>query len=491
MKRNSFSITHISIFIVILLLTSLIFIDGALNNLSASDYEIVSTFSINNSKPQIKVDKDNNIHIVWQGIVDGKEHIFYREMRNNKWEDIVIIDNELSEKNKNPFIILDNNTNIHIFWSGKINSNFRIFHSYRINGYWYKDKNPVDNLPEQDNEYPNAVVDEYNTIHLVWFSGNSINDRIYYGISRDKIHFDIYGPLDNNPNNYNWFPQLFNLEKLLLTYFASINSNFFVKVLEVDESDILEKNNLDYDLETTISNKLPQILTKDGKELMALWYDTYKNYDRIFLLMNQNISIIDDNANEDNYFPFGVFDNKNNLHIVWCSSNQSESKILYKFITSNYTSNKEVIINDVNKYFSSPKIDIDNSGTPYLVWYSSYSDGGNGSIYYQKLSAKEPTFNSSVSYSNPFSGYYDSTLNAITISLINDKSLAYNIYRKKAEDFFNIESMVVNDFSGSEFIDFNVIPKEKYIYRVEIYDKRTSGKILLDSLSIPIDTNLR
>ena len=107
------------------------------------------------------------------------------------------------------------------------------------------------------------------------------------------------------------------------------------------------------------------------------------------------------------------------------------------------------------------------------------------------MSAKEPTFNSSGSYSNPFSGYYDSTLNAITISLINDKSLTYNIYRKKAEDLFYIESMVVNDYSGSDFIDFNIFPKEKYIYRIEIYDKSASGKILLDSLSIPINTNLR
>jgi hypothetical protein len=222
---------------------------------------------------------------------------------------------------------------------------------------------------------------------------------------------------------------------------------------------------------------------------MALWYDTYKNYDRIFLLMNQNISIIDDNANEDNYFPFGIFDSKNDLHIVWCSSSQNESKILYKFITSNFASNKEVIISDENKYFSSPKIDIDNSETLHLVWYSSYSDGGDGSIYYKKLLAKESAFNNSVSDSNPFLAYYDSTLNAIRISLINEESLTYNIYRKRAEDLFNIENIVTNDFSGSEFVDFNIIPKEKYIYRIEIYDKSASEKTLLDSLSIPINTN--
>ena len=485
MRKNNRSTLHIIHFIII----SILFIlwSSVSNEISASDYEAISTFSVNNSKPQIKVDNDNNVHIVWQGVVDGKAHILYREIRNDRWEETIIIDNETCGKNKNPFIIIDNNSNIHIFWSGLIDSNFRIFHSYRINGYWYKDKNPIDNLTEQDNEFPYAIVDENNTIHLVWFSGNGINDRIYYGICRDKIHFETYGPFDDNPNSYNWFPQLFNIERLWLTYFSSIKSNFIVKAVEIDKEKVLIKSYFNPDLDTFITNRLPQLLTKDGKQLIALWYDTYNNHDRIFLLMDEKVSIIDENPDEDNILPFGILDN-NNLHIVWCSTHLNESKILYKSINADLSSNKEIVIDDENKYFASPHIDVDNTGTAYIVWYSSFPDGGDGFIYYKKLADIKPILTHSTLNIMPFIISYNPIMNAVHISLINDKSLAYNIQKRRVEDLFGFGDEIITDFSGSEFVDFGVSPKQNYIYRIEVFDNTSSQKILLDILSLQIYT---
>ncbi len=430
MKKNNIFTSYSRLLIVIIVLSIILFSYISADFLFASDYEIISISSTNNSRPQITIDDYNNAHIVWQGEVDGKESIFYRELRNGKWDDIITVDDGSHSKNRNPSILVNPNSNVHIFWSGLIGTNLRIFHSYRINNYWYKDSIPVDNQPDQDNEFPVATMDKDKNIHLVWFSGNGISDRIYYAISKNGIHFDIYGPLDDNPNSYNWYPQVFDLDQILLTYFASINSNFYLKAFEIDKTNMLLRNINRYNLDPTIANKIPQLLMDKNDNIIALWYNGYDKNDRIYMLNNNEISIIDNNPDEDNFFPYGKIDKENNLHIVWCSASQTESKILYTCINNNSSEDKEILIDIENKYFFSPMVDIDSTGTPHCVWYSSYSDGGDGSIYYKKLSTEEINSNTTESYSIPFTQDIKSALDTVITTLIRDELLFYYTYNE-------------------------------------------------------------
>ena len=93
----------------------------------------------------------------------------------------------------------------------------------------------------------------------------------------------------------------------------------------------------------------------DQGELTALWFATYENYDRIFSLNNNIISIIDDNPFEDNYYPYGKLDDKNRLHVVWCASNRNESNILFGKVTDRVPQIKSATINSSKEIIKANK----------------------------------------------------------------------------------------------------------------------------------------
>ena len=146
----------------------------------------------NQCEPTVIIDKNGNVHVAWSGITSdssGYYRIWYRMFDGESWSPIIELsdDPRLSGKHQlSPSLAVDKNGNVHVIWEGTYNGgNNRIWHRM-FNGSEWSETVMISNLPDgydYYDEHPCIYADKSGNVHAVW-NGTSpefpFNDQIWY-----------------------------------------------------------------------------------------------------------------------------------------------------------------------------------------------------------------------------------------------------------------------------------------------------------------------
>lgn len=123
----------------------------------------------NQLTPDIAVDGNNDLHVVWQ----GQNEIWYANYRNESWQTPIILSNQTILDNA-PCIAIAPNGVLHVAWSGACDS-VSIYSQI-----WYVRNNGTWSLPQRISNtndmncsiqtYPTIAVNAYNQVYIAWMN---------------------------------------------------------------------------------------------------------------------------------------------------------------------------------------------------------------------------------------------------------------------------------------------------------------------------------
>jgi hypothetical protein len=129
--------------------------------------------------PDIKLDSNDHIHLVWQDHTPGNPQIFYKKSTNggSSWTT-----KRLTWDPRNSWfssIAVDSNNHIHVSWTLDFSGKGEIHHKMSTNGgtTWATKRLTYNSGSSM---FPANTVDSNNHVYLVWYDDTPGNNEIYY-----------------------------------------------------------------------------------------------------------------------------------------------------------------------------------------------------------------------------------------------------------------------------------------------------------------------
>ena len=137
-----------------------------------------------NNYPHMALDTGGDPHVVWNGYDGSTNRIYYAEKTGSVWSDPVNISPTIAISYDEPQIAVDEVggvLHVHVTWSGKGSSNYRIYYAKKTGGAW---STPVViSGAIIANKYPQIALDGGGNPHITWctyHSDDGSQDKIYY-----------------------------------------------------------------------------------------------------------------------------------------------------------------------------------------------------------------------------------------------------------------------------------------------------------------------
>ncbi len=128
--------------------------------------------------PNIAVDSNNNLHVVWNSSnAPTAEGIYYSKFNGSDWSSSIDITNNDIENKYIPYISVDSLNNLHVVWEDNRLGDREIFYS-KYDGNWSIPENISNTI--NDSWAPKISVDSNNYLHLVWYEDKGSIEEIYY-----------------------------------------------------------------------------------------------------------------------------------------------------------------------------------------------------------------------------------------------------------------------------------------------------------------------
>jgi len=155
--------------------------------------------------PDIVVDKEGTLHVIWSEYHSDGELIFYTmKPLGGEWTE----PESLTPKTRgarNPKLAVDNNGNLHAIWQQSVPQyHWVLIHRMRLqNGEW----SAPDTLFGYGNSViPSIIVDNENTIHVIWFEWPQLyNGDLFYSFREQSGRWHIPIRLTNTPGDENHY----------------------------------------------------------------------------------------------------------------------------------------------------------------------------------------------------------------------------------------------------------------------------------------------
>jgi hypothetical protein len=150
--------------------------------------------------PSMAVDKEGNLHIVWIDTSDYNgagtdEDIFYRRWNatTRQWTPTVVVSNFSESYSANPDIVVDMDGNIHIVW---VDSNYNgsgsdgdiFYRSWNTTTGIWTETELVTFESAQTSNMPKIAVDLKGTVHVVWEELPGLYSAVYYKYRNATTH---------------------------------------------------------------------------------------------------------------------------------------------------------------------------------------------------------------------------------------------------------------------------------------------------------------
>jgi len=326
-------------------------------------------------KPDVAVDSDGNMHVVW---LEEGHRIVYSEYDNDGR--VLIDDLQVFAGGTwvdNPKIDTDSNNDAHIVWEGISDSgHWEVYYAKVVNGEVLNEKI----IPFEDDytsNQPDLIVDSNDKVHVVYVDWSLSDPKIFY------IRLD-------NDGNLETFPSQISADGDSYARWPKINvdSGGYVHVVyndrvppdDIDDQVYYTKY---YDYEILVNKRVSEnigdtrkadIALDQNEDVHVVWSETRNRKDYLYYskLDNDGNTIVGSRELEDikqlSINPSVLADNK--VHIIWKDKENGLPSILYKKL-------------NINGNPSSPVRVITKSGADIIVAAFDRDSYGNFFVAYQ------------------------------------------------------------------------------------------------------------
>ena len=158
------------------------------------------------SVPDITIDSNNHIHVVWQDDTPGKDEIYYKKSTNGgtSWTTKRLTHN--AGGSRTPAVAADSNNHVHVVWYDDSSGNWEIYYKKSTDGgaSWATKRLTWNFVVSW---LPDITVDSSDNIHVVLQSDLPGSYDIYYKRSTDSGSTWASKRLTWIPGN-SWFPAI-------------------------------------------------------------------------------------------------------------------------------------------------------------------------------------------------------------------------------------------------------------------------------------------
>jgi len=321
--------------------------------------------------PEIVVDMDGEIHIVWVDKEDLHSDIYYAKSDGTNW-DIEKVTEEDNWYSEYPDIAADKDGFIHIVWQDEKGGNMEIYYAKKEVS-WSEER--VTDLDGSNSEKPRIAIDSDDGIHIVW--SDSSDGNIHYA-KKEGSDWNMESVSDSgftgNPSI-----AVYNNDEIHLAWedFSKGESQkynpevFYAK--KVEESWAIERLTEDDD---KYSNQ-PDIALDQDEIVHIVWQDERDEVSRTYYKNKgpggwSDEVILSDGESTN---PVIATDTNNRVHVVWTEYKYCHRDMYYRQWDGEWSNYESVL----NGYFTKPMYpaiaaDQDNS---YVVW----KERAEGDIY--------------------------------------------------------------------------------------------------------------
>jgi hypothetical protein len=284
--------------------------------------------------PDIAIDSNNRIHVVWRDSTPGNSELFYKKSTDGgvSWTTKRLT--WTSGNSEDPAIATDSSNNIHIFWQDDRNVKEEIFYQKSTDGgsTWTAKRLTWDSGASRD---PAVAIDTNDNIHIAWRDSKPGSLEIYYKKSTN-------GGASWTTKRLTW------------------NSEGF---------------------------RYPDIATDSGNNVFVVWSKYQTGDYEIFLKKSTDGGTTWSKTrltrtSGDSDHPAIAIDPSDNIHVVWDDGTVVNEEIYYKRSTdggTTWTTKRLTWLLYTSWY---PALSIDPISNIHVVWSERYP--GNYEIYYRK-----------------------------------------------------------------------------------------------------------
>ncbi len=264
--------------------------------------------------PSITIDKDDTIHITWADTTDiynsdKDSDIYYKKkIINQNWTDSELISKNSTNTSIDPDIAVDDYLTVHIVWYEKINGNFEILYTYQLNNHEWSEFEIVSTNCTDVSSDPTIAIDEKNNLHLIWVDKTNLFDN--------GVDYDIFYRF--KPFGKNWE----TIEVLSINSISKCRWPFMI----IDDNDIIHVAWAD---QTPYDNKQGDhdIVYLSKKADSSSW---------------GSMDLVSTDSKYDSNWPQLIVDGNNTVHMTWWDEKPDEWITYYSY------GNQEIVKDDID-----------------------------------------------------------------------------------------------------------------------------------------------
>lgn len=392
------------------------------DNVKVNEYHPLATWD--RTDPQIMVDKNGVVHVIWQEFVEGflDATLYYSKSVNDgaSFEPNVQIMNMTKvvsdTPSLNPEFDIDANGTIHVVWTNWSKGTYHplILHTESSDG---GASFAEPNLVLSDNVSCGLSVDSKGQIHL-----------LAHGTSRNLYH--------------------------LISYDKGVS---FGDTVQVNDEDVADTASLNHDLSSMVVDRFDSIHVawpgkRDGEDSHYAPDVFYSKSEDGGLSFSENLKVHGETGRM--YEAFGGLDadSEGNPHVVWLEStfNEVSQRIMYAessdggetFDASIFVKRGDDISGKGKGFFRAPSIAIGPDDIPRIAWIEYYRSSKDCNVWYSEFDESADKFSPRILVSNH--GRNDTKQALLVVDIDNGgfSHLAWMDKRKGEYDIYYARSML-------------------------------------------------
>ena len=349
------------------------------------------TWTVENSyAPEVAVDSNKRIHVVWEDYKSGDYAIYYKRSTDGgvSWSSSKRFTWH-TQNSASPVIAADSSDTLHVLWCDYSKYDWEIYYKRSVDGglSWSSTKRLT--WGTGDSSYPAVTVDTSDNIHIVWNEGAHGNPEIYYKKSTNG------GLVWSKSKRITW-----TTGESMYPAITTYSGNSVHVVWQDDTPGQI----------TIYHRKSSDGGNTWGKTKRLNWYSEFSEHPVIAEDSNHRIHVLWEKltpgnheilykksldggtswnptqrltwTSSDSECPRILADSIDNLHVFWCDEAPGNSDIYYKKSTNAGSSWTTQRLTWTPESSYSPAATTDSSNKLYLVWHDSLP--GNPEIYFKK-----------------------------------------------------------------------------------------------------------
>jgi hypothetical protein len=343
---------------------------------------------INSKTPSADSDSQENIHITWSNDLNGNYEIYYQKL-NNKGNPIISQTRMTTTPNPStqPQIKIDDQDNIHLIWVEEQSANRKEIHHQKLNnnGQLINQMTPITN-GNSISTNPKFEIDRRGTLSITWDDTRDGNKEIYYE-KRDRNGAIIINDLRiTNENSASQNPSIT----------TDTNGNAII-AWEEDRTGALEifytKINLNNQIiipPTRITNTItqqtpsynPTIQTDSQNNIYIVWTDLRSRILELYLhkLNPTGQTLIDNQALTNGQFainPTTSISSDDKLNIIWTDLSTRKLIPHYMQLSPNGATRipNQILTTELTE-IQNNAITTDNNNKPHLILQNNQNNQG-------------------------------------------------------------------------------------------------------------------